>query len=472
MLQYILKRILVFVPTLLVISLLTFTLSVHSPGDPVEIIMNASSESGQDADKIAKKDEYQKMRHKLNLDLPVFYFSVSALSESDTLYKIPEKLQRENLARLVDHYGNWDKVSVYYQSLQHFENYAAHLKVSDSLQDHWIALQQITSELYFKSDAAIIENRLSEVEKQLLLIGASTGAGSEISKVKQSFHTMVTQPTAWKNYFPTVHWYGFETQYHLWLSKMLVGDFGLSYYKQQPVITMILERIGPTFMFSILSIIIAFAVSIPVGMNSAIHKGTKKDTFITILLFVLYSLPSFWIATLFINYFTNSEYLDWFPVKGLQNYADGADFVERTLNYAHHMVLPLFCYVYSSFAFISRQMRGSMLQTLSQDYIRTAWAKGLAPKQVYWKHAIRNSLLPIITLVASIFPSLIAGSIVIESLFTLPGLGMLAYEAEVIKDFPVIFTIMLLSAVFTLIGYLVSDILYALVDPRISYSKK
>jgi peptide/nickel transport system permease protein len=136
------------------------------------------------------------------------------------------------------------------------------------------------------------------------------------------------------------------------------------------------------------------------------------------------------------------------------------------------MVLPLFCYVYSSFAFISRQMRGSMLQTLSQDYIRTAWAKGLSPRSVYWKHAIRNSLLPIITLIASIFPGLIAGSIVIEQLFTLPGLGMLAYEAQVIKDYPVIFTIMLFSAILTLVGYLVADILYAIVDPRISYSKK
>ena len=117
-------------------------------------------------------------------------------------------------------------------------------------------------------------------------------------------------------------------------------------------------------------------------------------------------------------------------------------------------------------------MRGSVLNTLSQDYIRTAWAKGLDAKSVYWKHAFRNSLLPVITLIASIFPSLIAGSIVIETLFTLPGLGRLAYEAEVAKDYPVIYIIMLFSAVLTLVGYLVSDILYAIADPRISYGKK
>ena len=117
-------------------------------------------------------------------------------------------------------------------------------------------------------------------------------------------------------------------------------------------------------------------------------------------------------------------------------------------------------------------MRGSMIQTLNQDYIRTAWAKGLSDKQVYWKHALRNSLLPVITLLASVFPSLIAGSVVIEHLFTLPGMGLLAYESVVTKDFPVIYVIMLFSAILTLIGYLVADILYAIVDPRISYSKK
>jgi peptide/nickel transport system permease protein len=327
------------------------------------------------------------------------------------------------------------------------------------------------NDLYYRYEDDVINQKITFISQKAGEVN-NKEINEGIIALKSSFAEVLSKETKWKCYVPAFYWYGINNQYHVWLTGMLQGDFGISYYKQQPVIDLILDRIAPTFTFSLLSVIIAFLVSIPIGMNAAIHKGTLKEKSTTVFLFVLYSLPGFWVATLLINYVANAEYLGWFPVKGLSDFEEGASVGEQLGSYIHHMVLPLFCYVYSSFAFISRQMRGSMLQTLSQDYIRTAWAKGLSPRSVYWKHAIRNSLLPIITLIASIFPGLIAGSIVIEQLFTLPGLGMLAYEAQVIKDYPVIFTIMLFSAILTLVGYLVADILYAIVDPRISYSKK
>ncbi|MFM7022816.1 MAG: ABC transporter permease [Flavobacteriales bacterium] len=471
MLEYIIKRILFFIPTILIISLLTFALSVHSPGDPVETIMKPSSSEGQ-SDRAAKREEYDKMRRKLNLHLPVFYFSVSSLAESDTLYRVPKKLHRENLLRFVDEYGNWEQVQDYYIKLNNFNEYIIQQKL-DSLQDDLIALKQTTSELFFKYDDVAILAKFEKIGGYLKVVGSEIPMAANLwSQVKASYDYMKYRTTTWKNYIPTIHFYGFQNQYHLWLTGLFKGDFGVSYYTQETVLERMEGRIWPTFLLSFLSIIIAFAVSIPVGLNSAINKGTTKDKVITISLFMLYSLPSFWIAQLLINYVTNPEYFEWFPNIGLHDFEEGATATEKLLNYAHHLVLPLFCYTYVSFAFISRQMRGSMLQTLSQDYIRTAWAKGLAPKQVYWKHALRNSLLPIITMVASLFPSLIAGSVVIEQLFTLPGMGKLAYEAQMTKDYPVIYMVMLISAILTLIGYLVADILYAIVDPRISYSRK
>jgi peptide/nickel transport system permease protein len=432
-----------------------------------------SDDGGQSANRSAKREEYDKFRRKLNLDLPVFYFSISSLSESDTLYRIPKKLHRENLSRLTDEYGDWEKVQDYYSKLNLLNDYLDQAEVTDSLQDYLITSKQMTNDLHYKyqdaevmSLVASLQTLFSEMKVALPL------AQSKLDFLKQSYFEMKSSDSKWRNYIPKLSFYGLDNQYHKWFFGLLVGDFGISYYTKEPVVDMISDRIGPTIILSFLSILIAFAVSIPLGVSSAINQGTKKDKTITIALFFLYSLPSFWVATLLINYLTNPEYLDLFPTIGLKDFEDNAGFWEKMLNYSHHMILPLFCYTYVSFAFISRQMRGSMLQTLGQDYIRTAWAKGLAPKQVYWKHALRNSLLPIITMLASIFPSLIAGSVVIECLFTLPGMGKLAYEAEVIKDYPVIFIIMLFSAILTLIGYLVADILYALVDPRISYSKK
>ncbi|MFZ9848088.1 MAG: ABC transporter permease [Flavobacteriales bacterium] len=471
MLEYILKRVLFFIPTLFVITILTFALSVHSPGDPVEVMMNINAENAQDDNKIAKMAEYEKMREKLHLNLPVFYFSLSPLSEPDSIYKISKKLHRENLLRINDNHGNWQAVSNYYQSLIALEDKLIITKVVDTLADKLNLMKQALNDLYYRHEDEHIQQKIAFISQQAKVLNHQE-INAAVDHLSASFKVLLSDETLWKCYVPALYWYGSENQYHVWLVGMLHGDFGISYYKQQPVIDLILDRIAPTFVFSLLSVIIAFLVSIPIGMNAAIHKGTLKEKSTTVILFVLYSLPGFWVATLLINYVANAEYLGWFPVKGLSDFEEGASAGEQLASCLHHMVLPLFCYVYSSFAFISRQMRGSMLQTLSQDYIRTAWAKGLSPRKVYWKHAIRNSLLPIITLIASIFPGLIAGSVVIEQLFTLPGLGMLAYEAQVIKDYPVIFTIMLFSAILTLIGYLVADILYALVDPRISFGKK
>ncbi len=469
MFKYLLKRILFFLPTIWIISLLTFSLSVNSPGDPVELMLNVAGESGQNADKQAQQFEYDKMREKLHLNLPVFYCTVSSLVEPDTLYKVKKKLHRDNLSRLLDKYGDWQAVSDYYYTIQSLDYEFGALRVEDTLQDKLIELRQNVNELFFKYDDQIITNRIAKIVQGSLLI--HHGEESAIL-LKKNYEHLRNCEVTWASYIPSVNWYGTNNQYHIWLSNLLHGDLGVSYFQKLPVIEVIQNRIMPTVVYSVLSILIAFIISIPLGINSAVNLNSRKDKVTTITLFVLYSLPSFWVGTLLINYFTSPEYLDWFPSTGIKDFDDSASFFDKLGNYMHHMALPLFCYTYSSFAFISRQMRGSMIQTLNQDYIRTAWAKGLSDKQVYWKHALRNSLLPVITLLASVFPALIAGSVVIEHLFTLPGMGLLAYESVVTKDFPVIYVIMLFSAILTLIGYLVADILYAIVDPRISYSKK
>jgi len=202
------------------------------------------------------------------------------------------------------------------------------------------------------------------------------------------------------------------------------------------------------------------------------NKGERLDKSISAVLFMLYSLPSFWVATMLIIFFGSPEYLQMFPVFGLSSIPSDAPFLARFGDTAYHLVLPLFCWTYTSFAFLSRQMRGGMLSVTRQDYIRTARAKGVAEKNVIWKHAFRNSLIPIITLFASVFPLAIGGSVILEMIFSIPGMGKISFMAITARNYPIIFTVLMFGAVLTLIGYLVSDILYALVDPRISFSNK
>ena len=262
-------------------------------------------------------------------------------------------------------------------------------------------------------------------------------------------------------------------QYFIWLANMATLDFGNSFVDNRPVLEKILERLPVTVPISLMTIFIAYAVAIPIGIYSAARQYTFWDRFSTFILFVLYSLPSFWIATMAIVFLANVEYLKIFPTSGLYTLgSDNWSFFARVWDRVYHLILPVACYTYGSFAFLSRQMRGSMLEVIRQDYIRTARAKGLKEKTVILKHALRNSLIPIITLFGNVFPLLVGGSVIIETIFSIPGLGQLAFYALVSRDYPLIMAELVIAAILTLVGLLVVDILYALVDPRIAFTKK
>jgi peptide/nickel transport system permease protein len=262
-------------------------------------------------------------------------------------------------------------------------------------------------------------------------------------------------------------------QYFIWLSNMAVGDFGNSFVDNRPVMSKILERLPITATISVIIVALIYMIAIPIGIYSAARQYSFVDRFTTFILFVLYSLPSFWIATMAIVFLANVEYLKIFPTSGL--YTLGSEnwtFWERLWDKAYHLILPVMCSALASFAFLSRQMRGSMLEVIRQDYIRTARAKGLKETTVVLKHALRNSLIPVITLLGGILPALISGSVIVESIFSIPGMGQLAFQALIARDYPLIMAELVLSAVLTMVGLLIVDIMYAIVDPRIAFSKK
>lgn len=262
-------------------------------------------------------------------------------------------------------------------------------------------------------------------------------------------------------------------QYFIWLGNMAVLDFGNSFVDNRPVLDKIVERLPVSLPLSIVSIVLTYMLAIPIGIYSAAKQYTFLDRASTVVLFILYSLPTFWIATMAIVFLSNVEYLKIFPTSGLSTLgSDNWGFFEVLWDRAWHLILPITCYTYPSLAYLSRQMRGSMLEVIRQDYIRTARAKGLMEKTVVLKHALRNSLIPIITLVAGIFPLLVGGSVIIETIFSIPGIGQLAFNALLARDYPLIMAELVIAAVLTMFGLLLMDILYAVVDPRIAFTRK
>lgn len=257
-------------------------------------------------------------------------------------------------------------------------------------------------------------------------------------------------------------------QYVLWLGRLVRFDFGNSMKDHRPVIDKIGEALPITLMFNLLSLLLVYLISIPVGVYSATHPGTKRDSALTVFLFILYSMPSFWVAMLLILFLGGGEYLNWFPIQGLQS-GDAVlmPWHLRLLDRLWHMAMPLFCMTYGGLALLSRYMRAGMLDVLRQDYIRTARAYGFSERTVVWKYTMRNSLIAIVTLLGGLLPALIGGSVIIETIFSIPGMGRLAFEAVLSRDYPLIMGEVTIASLLTLAGLLLSDLLYVVVDPRI-----
>ncbi len=259
-------------------------------------------------------------------------------------------------------------------------------------------------------------------------------------------------------------------QYWNWLSNTARGDFGRSFTDQVPVIDKIAERLPVTLYLNLIAIVIMYIVSIPLGVAAAVKRGTPFDNVTSFLVFLLWSVPSFWMATMLITYLSSIRNWDAFPSVGLH------DVNQRDMSYltwlgdwAAHLVLPMIVLTYSGFASLSRYARTSMLETISQDFVRTARAKGLSERVVVYKHALRNSLIAIITLLGSLLPAMIGGSVIVEYIFNIRGMGLLAFEAILQRDYPVIMAVTTFSALLTLMGVLVSDLLYGIADPRITH---
>ena len=558
---YIFKRLLVFIPTLIIISLLSFLISTNAPGDPVSKIVTAMGQDGtasQNSD--ANKRTKQLVRKKLGLDKPDFYFSLGTAADCDTLYRLVDKNQRSAAKSLTRDIGDWELVSNLYNNI----------KTSiDTLNFVYPDSSTTKKERSLKSQLIFYLNGLKDVgsKKKLnqkmssIYEWSDSLGGIRFNNLSLAVENINKNGNNWMKYIPTINWYGMNNQYHLWLlgdigleknidtlssiqienkvfsfdefkfvkrgekwfefssgillkdsifkssfdqlnqisfydngrqirvEKMedsysvfidrgrkgvLRGDFGISFEDGTYVRDKIFKSVSVSFWLILFSIILSYLVSVPVGILSASRRGGRFDRWSSIVLFSLYSLPSFFVATVLLYTFANPDLFVWFPESGIYDpeiFDENWSLYEKIKHQAPYFVLPLVAYTYSSFAFLSRIMRAGMLDVFGKDYIRTARAKGLKEKTVILKHVLKNSLIPIITVFANIFPATVGGSLILESIFNIPGMGKLGYDAILDLDYPMILAVFTISGALTVLGYIIADILYAAVDPRISLTK-
>lgn len=263
-----------------------------------------------------------------------------------------------------------------------------------------------------------------------------------------------------------------HVQYLKWVKRVVTFDFGDSYKDHRPVIDKIKDALPVTLLLNFLSIVVVYVISVPLGIYSALHPTSVFDKIMTFLLFLMYSLPSFWIAMLLIMYFGGGDHLNLFPIVGLISPGfDQLPLLGKIGNVVWHLVLPVVVLTYAELAFLSRFSRAQLLEVVRQDYVRTARAKGLPERTVIFKHALRNALIPFVTMMGGLLPAMIGGSVVVEQIFSIPGMGNLGFEAVLSRDYPTVMAIAAIEAMLTLVGLLISDVLYVIVDPRISFEK-
>ena len=299
-------------------------------------------------------------------------------------------------------------------------------------------------------------------------LGAAAGGGISVEK-RGSVDEAIAQWRAQYGLDKPLH-----VQYLVWLKNTATLSFGESFKDNQSVWSKIAERLPVTVKLNFWSIVVVYLVAIPLGVYSATHPNSVGDQVTTLAAFILFAGPLVWAATMAIVFICGGDFYYLFPPGGLESidFSDNWPIWRKLQDRAWHIFLPVVLLSYDGFAGLSRYMRASMLEVLAQDYVQVARAKGLSEKRVIFKHALRNSLIPQVTILASILPGLIGGSVIIETIFSIPGLGQLGFESVLARDYPTVLALFTVSALLTLIGILISDLLLAAVDPRIVFGRR
>ena len=257
-----------------------------------------------------------------------------------------------------------------------------------------------------------------------------------------------------------------SVQYVDWLRRFLTLDLGHSFVDGESVSKKILGRLPITITINILSLLLIMILAFPIGVLSAAKQYSWFDKGTTLFVYIGFAMPHFWLALLLMLLF--GVYWGWLPLSGFQSLSVGQmSFGERLIDWGRHLILPVLTASFSGLAGYSRYLRSEMLEVVRQDYIRTARAKGLTEKTVIFKHALRNALLPVITIMGLELPALIGGSVIIETIFAIPGMGQLSFQSVLARDYPVIMGVTMFGAVLTLIGNFLADLGYAWINPRV-----
>ncbi len=469
MTAFIFRRVLIAIPTVFIVLIVCFFLSKQVPGDEVAIY-NGNNIEGSGSiknDPLAYEESYKRSCLQLGLNKPLFYWSLLTMAHPDTLDRIvflPKK-------KLAIHYialcGNWPLVQSYFNAID-----AAQTKVKalpDSLQNlkqslqSWLSNRKVSADTSHQNTSLIADNKNMAL-KQIDL---------DIATITQLQRKILTTNPEIDLLLPKLKWNGANNQFHYWLSSLFTGKNNVSLIDSRPVGAKVKEALKWTLSINLIALIISILLSIKLGKYLGRNSGSRREKLISNILFSAYTLPGFWIGSLCIVFLTNSEYGQWlniFPASGVGEWDSSSSLIGNLLNLLYHFLLPVFCLSYPAIAYLTAHIRDGVIDVMKEPYFITAIAKGLSKKEAVKEHGIKNAIFPLISLMGGILPSLISGSVIIEVLFNIPGMGRLIYNSILSRDWPVVFQVVFITACIVILAQILVDILYRMFDPRIKYA--
>ncbi|MDW8229001.1 MAG: ABC transporter permease [Saprospiraceae bacterium] len=439
-------------PTLLVVSLATFALSHCTDSDPIPYEYEA-----QPAAYIARAQQ-------LELHKPLFYFSLRSAALPDTLHRILPVETRRHLADLAQKWGNWTAVDRYWKAL---------VAAEASLRPHAVgnASAALTAMRLARSpqEAAMPMGVLQNWADTLSDATLRAQAKEHLAALEQARTYWARYPQRWKALGPVVHWHGTDNRYHRWLTGFVSGQPGISVVTGNPLLNELRPRLYATLLINGMALLLAYALGVPLGMFMARWRDRWFDSSLRFGILFLYSMPVIWLGSVLMLLLARPDLgLGWLRGGSAEPWLlSGKPFLRWAWDNADRFLLPALTLALHHGAVIALQVRTGMVEALQKDFILTARAKGLSERAVFWRHAFRDGLFPVITTFGYLFPVLFSGSLVVEYLFDFPGMGVKMQTSFAQHDHPVLFAMVMFTAVITLLGMLIADALYAWADPRV-----
>jgi peptide/nickel transport system permease protein len=448
MLKFAAKRLLMLIPAIWLLGSAVFLLSRAVPGSAAEIQAEETAQSTISNTKAEVRKRIQaQMLQRTGQDLPLFYFRIGSAAEPDTLFKIFPVSERQTLKELVLTYGNWSEIAAYYKTIQVLKNKIVLAKIPVPEKKD---LNFYTSAILKESQAEKINRTFSEL-KSVVLTSPETEVEKAVASAEDAFQKIEAAQTPALNFRPQIFWYGTQNQYHRWLRNLVQGDLGNSYRDARPVSEIIAEALSVTGWLALVSFLLICFLAPAIAMVLSLKSNNSFRGALLNLLYVLESLPLFVIG---LAVLALVSYLGWL-----------ADFPDEVALFS-----ATFCLVLVNLPYLVGQSYSALQKEINQQYMLTARAKGFSEKQALVRHALRNSLLPVITALSDFFPALLAGALVLEVIFSLPGTGQLLVSSVLARDYEIVTGLVLLVGFVKILSHLLADLLYAFTDPRIRFS--